>query len=103
MSVKLVSSESELESLRDSWREIYHSNANHSPFQTWEWNFTWWKHFGSPGKLRLLLVEEDGKPIGIAPLFHSNRYLGWPLPHLAFIGRKRSDYLDFLVRDGKQA
>ena len=102
MSIRVVSSEVEFHGLRSAWQEILDGNPNHTPFQTWEWNFTWWKHFGSVGRLRLLVAEEDGRLIGVAPFQLASRYRGWPTRHLAFIGRKRSDYLDFIVRAGEE-
>jgi CelD/BcsL family acetyltransferase involved in cellulose biosynthesis len=103
MSIRVVTSEEEFAGLQSAWRELYDSNRNHSPFQSWEWNHTWWKHHGAPGRLRLLLVQEEGGLIGIAPFQLVARFRGWPLTHLAFIAHKRSDYLDFLVRPGKEA
>jgi CelD/BcsL family acetyltransferase involved in cellulose biosynthesis len=103
MSIRIVDSEEEFGALKSVWQELYDTSANHSPFQSWEWNYTWWKHFGAPGRLRLFLVEEGGSLIGIAPFQLIPRFRGWPLTHLAFIARKRSDYLDFLVRPGMEA
>ncbi len=95
-------SETEFDSLKESWQVLFHSNPNHTPFQSWEWNYAWWKHFGSPGRLRLLILEEEGRLIGLAPLCLETRYRGAPLRHLAFIACKRADYLDFLVAAGRE-
>src|SRR5579859_4557090 len=102
MSVRLITSEAEFESLKTQWQELANANPNHTPFQSWEWNFAWWRHLGQPGSLRLLLVEEDGHLLGLAPLRSSSRYEGAPLRHLTLISRKRADYLDFLVRPGAE-
>ncbi|HVW69753.1 MAG TPA: GNAT family N-acetyltransferase [Steroidobacteraceae bacterium] len=102
MSIRLVTSEEEFAALAESWRELQGASPNHTPFQSWEWNYSWWRHFGRPGRLRLFIVERDGRLIGVAPLFLATRYLGWPLHHLAFIARKRADYLDFVVRAGHE-
>jgi len=103
MSIRLIKSQEEFSTLRPAWDELFQSNPNHTPYQSWEWNFTWWKHFGAPERLRLFVAEEDGKLIGIAPFFLRKRFYGWPLPHLGFIGQKRTDYLDFVVRAGSEA
>lgn len=103
MSIRVVTSEAEFESLKLQWQELFRSNPNHTPFQSWEWNFAWWKHCGTPGQLRLLIVEEDGRAVGIAPFCVNPRYEGAPLRHLAFISRKRADYLDFIVAPGAEA
>lgn len=103
MAIRLVTAFEEFSALRPAWDELFQANPSHTPYQSWEWNFTWWKYFGPPGRLRLLLAEEDGRLIGIAPFFLRKRFYGWPLPHLGFIGQKRTDYLDFVVRPGSEA
>ena len=103
MSVRVLTTEAEFEALQESWDELFHSNPNHSPYQSWRWNYTWWQHFGKPGRLRLLVAEENGRLIGIAPFCVRSRFRGWPLKHLSFIARKRAEYLDFIVRSGCEA
>jgi len=103
MAIRVVKSEQEFNDLKPVWNDLFQSNPNHTPYQSWEWNFTWWKHFGAPERLRLFVAEEDGKLIGIAPFFLRKSFYGWPLPHLGFIGQKRTDYLDFVVRAGSEA
>jgi CelD/BcsL family acetyltransferase involved in cellulose biosynthesis len=103
MAIRVIKSEQGFNELKSAWEDLFQSNSNHTPYQSWEWNFTWWKYFGSPERLRLLVAEEDGKLIGIAPFFLRKNFYGWPLPHLGFIGQKRTDYLDFVVRPGAEA
>jgi CelD/BcsL family acetyltransferase involved in cellulose biosynthesis len=67
-------------------------------FSTWEWLTTWWKHFGSNKKLLILLAEENGIPIGIAPLMYSNlRVYGFRIRKIEFIGTPKSDYNNFIL------
>jgi CelD/BcsL family acetyltransferase involved in cellulose biosynthesis len=103
VAVRVVTSEAEFDALKPLWQELFRSNPNHTPFQSWEWNFAWWKHFGKAGQLRLLIVEQDGQSVGIAPFRINLRYEGAPLRHLAFISRKRADYLDFIVTPGTES
>jgi CelD/BcsL family acetyltransferase involved in cellulose biosynthesis len=102
MPVRVLTKEEEFSALQSTWQELFDSNPNNTPYQSWYWNFTWWKHFGTSGALRLVLVEEDGRLIGIAPLFVARRFRGLPLKHLNFISHKRADYLDFIVRPGNE-
>ncbi|MGH8322845.1 MAG: GNAT family N-acetyltransferase, partial [Steroidobacteraceae bacterium] len=78
MSIAVMTSEQEFAALEEPWNDLVRSNANHTPFQSWEWNFAWWSHFGVPGRLRLCVAEQDGRMIGVAPLFLATRYRGWP-------------------------
>jgi len=97
MPVRIVVSEAEFSALKQPWQDLFRSNPNHTPYQSWEWNYTWWKHFGTAGHLRLLMVTQQSRLIGIAPFFINTSYGGAPLRHLAFLSRKRADYLDFIV------
>lgn len=103
MSIRVVTTTSEFENLQTAWDALYRSNPNHTPFQSWEWNFAWWKNFGDEKSLRLLVVENEGRVIGIAPFYLRKKFYGFPLRHLGFIGQKRGDYLDFIVTAGQEA
>src|SRR6266702_1490712 len=101
--IRTVSSETEFLALRTAWDELYRTNTNNTPYQSWEWNFTWWSHFGSAGRLRLLVGEQDGRLVGIAPFCISTRFRAWPIRHLTLISRKHGEYLDLIVRPGAEA
>jgi CelD/BcsL family acetyltransferase involved in cellulose biosynthesis len=100
MTVRIVQTEEELNALEPVWDELFNANPNHTPYQSWQWNATWWRHFGGSGELRLLVADDEGKVIGIAPLRLKRRLHGFRLRHLEVISGKRADYLDFLVRPG---
>lgn len=101
MSVRIITTDGDFRALQPAWEELFLCNPNHRPYQSWEWNFTWWKHHGRDGDLRLVVVEDDGRRLlGLAPLYLARRFRGVPLRHLRFIAHKRADYLDFLVRPG---
>jgi len=100
MTVKIIQTDEEFAALEPVWDELFNANANHTPYQSWQWTAVWWRHFGTPGELRVLVAEEDGKVIGIAPLRLKRRLHGFRFRHMAVISGKRADYLDFLVRPG---
>jgi CelD/BcsL family acetyltransferase involved in cellulose biosynthesis len=102
MPSRIITNAQEFAGLQPVWDEIYRGNANHTPYQSWAWNFSWWQHFGEKAALYLIVIEENGLVLGIAPFFRRTRFFGWPLPHLGFLGQKRTDYLDFLVRAGAE-
>jgi CelD/BcsL family acetyltransferase involved in cellulose biosynthesis len=102
MPVKLIQNVDEWHAQKDDWDAIYKSSSNHTPFQTYEWLSTWWQHLGD-GQLYIPRAEkEDGTLLGFAPFFIRKKYYGFPIKHLAFIGVKRTDYLDFLVKKGEE-
>jgi len=85
--------------LQEEWRALQARCPEATPFQTWEWNEAWWRHFGARKRLRLLLFRAGrggpggaGELVGIAPLYTS-WHLGTPLRRLAWLGTGSSDYL----------
>lgn len=80
------------------WQRLAAASPCATIFQTWEWSAAWWKHHRQGKRLCVLILEEDGQVIGIAPLFSS---LG-PLRTLQVIGTGGSDYLDLLALPGQE-
>ncbi len=102
MPIKLIQNKLDWRSQAADWEAVFAANANHTPFQSYEWLSTWWDFLGD-GRLYILRVEkDDGSVAGFAPFFLRKKFYGLPLKYLAFIGVKRTDYLDFLVRSGDE-
>lgn len=72
----------------DIWNGLLSRGQSDGVFMSWHWQKAWWKAFGR-GKLILVVAEQDGEPIAIAPLFadHGIVYL---------VGSGGSDYLDMI-------
>jgi len=92
--------------LRDEWNELLQASASNCLFLTWEWLFTWWKHFSEDRRLHLVTVRCDGELIAIAPLaLRPSRFRRLlPFSALEFLGMGSvgSDYLDIPIRQGKE-
>jgi CelD/BcsL family acetyltransferase involved in cellulose biosynthesis len=90
--------------LRDEWTELLSDSRADCLFLTWEWLFTWWKHFGHGRQLSILTVRSGARLVAVAPLVaQRSGPLGfWTLSTLEFLGRGSvgSDYLDIIVRNG---
>ena len=58
--------------LKPEWNDLLQRSCCNTLFLTWEWQSTWWKHLGE-GSLLLLgfRSEDDGRLVGIAPLFRT--------------------------------
>jgi CelD/BcsL family acetyltransferase involved in cellulose biosynthesis len=73
---------------------------------TWEWLFTWWKHFSAGRKLAILAVRAGPELIALAPLVSSPRGLRCfsPFRRLEFLGSGSigSDYLDLILKRGRE-
>lgn len=88
--------------LKPEWNDLLHRSRGDTLFLTWEWQSTWWKHLGE-GRLVLLGFRspDDGRLVGMAPLFHTQTEDGVAVLYL--IGcRDVSDYLDLIVEQGQE-
>jgi CelD/BcsL family acetyltransferase involved in cellulose biosynthesis len=88
--------------LKPEWNDLLHRSCYDTLFLTWEWQSTWWKHLGE-GDLQLLgfRADEDGRLVGIAPLFHTQDDDGQSVVYLVGC-RDVSDYLDLIVERGQE-
>ncbi|MDQ2842606.1 MAG: GNAT family N-acetyltransferase [Acidobacteriota bacterium] len=77
--------------LRSEWSSFNPDVLSLTPFQTPEWLFTWWKHFGS-GQLRVFVFRDgSGKFVGVVPCFLHK----WEeRRQLTLLGSGISDYLE---------
>ena len=104
--LEIISSEKRFEEIREEWMDLLvHSSAD-SIFLTWEWLYTWWKHFGRGRKLHVLAIRCGMDLIAIAPLASPSTKL-IRLAHiraLEFLGTGSvgSDYLDIIARRGRE-
>ncbi len=95
--VRIVSTDTEFDLLEGQWNSLLAESAG-TIFQTYEWQRTWWKYFGTPeDRLHILVFEISGDAVGIAPMIL--RQKGF-LVHLEFIAHGLSDYIDFIIRPG---
>jgi CelD/BcsL family acetyltransferase involved in cellulose biosynthesis len=58
----------ELANLRSAWAELLRQTPDATWFQSLEWLETYWQFFGDAERLRVVVIEDDGQPIGILPL-----------------------------------
>jgi CelD/BcsL family acetyltransferase involved in cellulose biosynthesis len=68
----------ELDALRPVWRRLLSQTANYSFFQTLEWLEATWDGYPHPQRLRVIVVQRRGEPIGIVPwcVRHEPRRIG---------------------------
>jgi hypothetical protein len=99
------------------WEALLSGAASNVVFMTWQWQQSWWRHFGGSADCRLHLLvlrAERGAPVGIAPLFITREPLppvkpyvpgelrperaGLPLRIVQFVGGiDIADYLDVIA------
>ncbi|MDO8683178.1 MAG: GNAT family N-acetyltransferase [Armatimonadota bacterium] len=84
--------------LQPVWDATLQRDPDASVFQTWEWQFAWWKHFGKNKKPLILLISDqpgDEHFRAIAPMMLKH-YVVPGIRELTFIGAGISDYLDIV-------
>jgi CelD/BcsL family acetyltransferase involved in cellulose biosynthesis len=85
--------------LGPEWDGMLRLSAADSPFLTWEWLYTWWRHLAGTRRLHVATVRDGNDLVGMAPLALSRHGVPW-LPTLEFLGTglAGSDYLDLIAR-----
>ena len=53
--------------LEGEWTDLYRRCPTARPFQSYSWLESWWREYGRPGRLRLVLVRRDGVLVGAGP------------------------------------
>jgi CelD/BcsL family acetyltransferase involved in cellulose biosynthesis len=79
----------DLDAHRADWDALAERSGN--VFATWEWNATWWRHFGAGRELWTFACHDDpGRLAAILPLYLSSRR---PLRVLRYLGHGPGDEL----------
>lgn len=101
MELTLITSENDWQDLRPEWDQLVASSFRSYPFLEFWYLFNWWETLGGGewlkdnSALQIIIARENGKLVGIAPLFYSHKP-GFE-PALRFIGQiEVTDYLDLI-------
>jgi CelD/BcsL family acetyltransferase involved in cellulose biosynthesis len=79
----------EVDSLRDEWAHLTEGDGN--VFATWEWNATWWRHFGHDHPLLATACRaHDGRLAAVLPLY---AWSARPVRVIRFLGHGLGDEL----------
>jgi len=95
METKLIKDSTGFAALEPFWNRLVAESVASTCHSTFEWLFTWWKHFGADKQLLLIATCENGVPVGLAPLYIDACEAG--SRDLHFIGQGLSDYADFIT------
>lgn len=105
MNLKVAHSESELRALGQTWNSLLSQSANNHVFLTHEWITAWWNLYGSGKELMTLVAEENGRAVGIAPLYRTvNRRGPLTTREIRFLADHGvgSDFLNFIIPAGRE-
>ena len=99
--IRVVRNFEEFLAIADRWHALLKETASDSVFLTWEWLYTWSRHYLEEGQLWIVLVFKNDELIGIAPFCARPRVTGMmTIREMRFLGSEDvgSTHLDFIVR-----
>jgi CelD/BcsL family acetyltransferase involved in cellulose biosynthesis len=99
--VAAVGDGEELAALERPWRELFRRALDPTPFQSFEWQATWWKHHGQ-GRLWILTAHRGDALVALMPLTIAS-YRGTQLRQVRFAGAPLSDVQEILSLPGERA
>ncbi|HEY1207451.1 MAG: GNAT family N-acetyltransferase [Bryobacteraceae bacterium] len=99
-----IATTGDFKSLRSEWTELFEATAPQCVFLSFEWMFTWWKHWGKSRELAMVAVRDSqGRLVGLAPFsIERNFPAALGARRLSFLADAHvgSDYLGILARPG---
>lgn len=77
LDVRVVSDERGFDALEQTWLLLQEASPDSSIFLSWNWQRLWWKHYGAERRLRIVVVSDGARVVGLLPLYvESQRKLG---------------------------
>lgn len=98
MDVEVVERPERFRSLEPDWNRLLIASDHDSPFMSWDWMDSWWRHIGS-GRLKIVALWEKSELVALAPFHLTSGPAG--MTTLKLMGIGETDYLDFLVRQDR--
>lgn len=98
--LQVVRTLKEFDTLAKRWSGLLGATASDNIFLTWEWLYTWAKHYLAENRLWIVLVYKGNQLVGIAPFYIREQRDGLvKVREMRFLGTEEvcSSYLDFIV------
>jgi len=94
----------EINDFETEWNQLLAQSLDNTPFITYEWLTSWWKHFGKGRELKLFTAESQGAISLVVPVMYSEcKVLGSRRCKVEFAASGDSDYQGFLVTNFQKA
>lgn len=69
MQFSIIATSDALAGLKDRWGDLVERSPDCSVFQTFSWQTIWWRIFGRGRDLRVILAEDEGRLVGLLPVY----------------------------------
>jgi len=103
MQIETITKFEDFLSLETIWNNLVEESENDTVFLRHEWFKCWWLGFGKNKQLFVLLVKDEGRIIGIAPLMiERTHYRGFPVRKIGFIKDDNAPHADFILTKKKE-
>jgi len=90
MNLFVIETMEEFEEIKDAWNRLLEKNSELTAFQTWEFNYYWWKMNSEKGVLHIICFGNKKELHFIAPLYIDER------KSLVFLQSGSVDFLDVI-------
>ena len=98
VTTEVVSEYSAFLDLETEWNDAVERAQVPHPFLRHEWIRTWWDAFGANNSLHIIVVRDEGRISGIAPLMRESATVyGLPVRRLALLANDHTPRTDFVV------
>ena len=87
------------EVIKETWQALFELAGDVTVFQSFAWNYAWWKTFGRGYDLAIIVVRQEDKVVGLAP-FMVRRRLG--ISQIEPIGSDQYAYFGLLKESNRQ-
>ncbi|HTY01791.1 MAG TPA: GNAT family N-acetyltransferase [Bacteroidota bacterium] len=86
MEQRVLTTDEEFEALRPDWNAL-HEDGRGTPYQAFDWLFSWWKVYRDLVRMRLLVLRDRDRLCGVVPLFiETKKVAGFSLRRLRMMG-----------------
>lgn len=104
LTTSVIQNRQDFHDLKEEWNNLLENSRSNTIFLRWEWLYNWWLVYENPRRsLCLILVKENRRLLGIAPLCTETRF-GGVIKEIRFLGSNIvcSDYLDFILLENRE-
>lgn len=101
LSIEEVDTLEKLEALRDVWTNLIKDCGVENLFSTFDFVYAWWKHRSFGNRLFTLIIREDSRVVGIAPLMMSDvKWFGFRVRKVSLLFRILVS--DFIIEQSRK-
>lgn len=89
--------------IKEKWNKLLSESTSDTLFLRHEWLCNWWSSYNNKSELLVLLLKNDGRLIGAAPLMLSKgKMRGLPVKKIEFIGNSTWTTNDFIITEQRE-